>query len=276
MRGGQKQIYFLTGTSLDEIKKSPFLEKIQARGYEVLLGSEAIDEYLFQAIPMYEGSTLQNIAKTGVKFGDEDDDEKKELEEKYRPLMDWLKVVCKLFRIGGLKRAVADVVEKIEISDLLTKSPMAIVANQFGWTGNSERLMSAQAFQAAQANPMYNFQKSQKKIVQINHGHPVIEALLDKVNAGTTDEVTSDMARSLYEMALVRSGYDIANTETFASRMEKIIRHSLGVDEDAKADVTVKPAPAKGEEPVKKSVKSSDADDLEDDEMEATPFRDEL
>lgn len=125
---------------------------------------------------------------------------------------------------------------------------MAIVANQWGWTGNAERLMSGQVFKQQEQNYMMEFQKTQKKILEINDAHPVIKMLLKKVKDGETDAKITEMVRTLYEMALVRSGYGIPDTEKFAERMEKIVRGALGVDESEEAEVVVKPAERKEKE----------------------------
>ena len=225
MKKGQTQIFYLTGSSVDDIKKSPLLEKMLARGYEVLYCADPIDEYLWQQVTSFspksgETFTFQNAAKAGVKFGDEDDEAKKSKEtreEEFKPLTDWMKIArgflgnYLLFSNRNLPffLLVVDAVEKVEISDLLTKSPMAIVANQWGWTGNAERLMQGQVFKQQEQNYMMEFQRAQKKILEINDGHPVIKALLKKVQDGETDTKTSEMVRTLYEMALVRSGYGI-------------------------------------------------------------------
>ncbi|KAI9021941.1 heat shock protein Hsp90 family [Hyaloraphidium curvatum] len=223
MKKNQTQIYYLTGASVEEIKKSPLLEKILAREYEVLYCSDPIDEYLWQQVTTFspksgETYTFQNAAKAGLKFGDEDEEAKKTKEareEEFKPLLDWLKI------------ALIDVVEKVQISDLLTKSPMAIVANQWGWTGgclpmpdsipvgadgttgNTERLMQGQVFKQQEQNYMMEFQRQQKKILDINDGHPIIKSLLKKVQDGDNDDKATEMVRTLYEMALVRSGYGI-------------------------------------------------------------------
>lgn len=152
---------------------------------------------------------------------------------------------------------------------------MAIVANQWGWTGYAERLMAGQVFKAQEQNYMMEFQKAQKKILEINDGHPVIKQLLKKVQDGETDAKTSEMVRTLYEMALVRSGYQIPDTEKFADRMERVVRNALGVDESEEADVLIKPAEKKDREPIPpKEEKKEEA--VKEDKEDADPSHDEL
>ena len=94
LKKGQDSIYFVTCTSVEECQQSPFLERLVARGYEVLYMTEPIDEILVQHMPAYEEKMFQNIAKGDLKFGDETDDSKKEkelLKEKFSVLVSELK-----------------------------------------------------------------------------------------------------------------------------------------------------------------------------------------
>jgi heat shock protein 90kDa beta len=96
-RKGQKQIFYLAdlGKPIPHLAKSIFVEKLDARGYEVLLLNEALDEIMLQNLRTVKNIPFQDVAKIGLKFGDEDPeqemDEKKQLEEKFQPLLDWLK-----------------------------------------------------------------------------------------------------------------------------------------------------------------------------------------
>ena len=75
MPSWQAGIFFLAGESIEELQKSPFLERAKAKNVEVLLMGEPLDEYVVQNIPDFEGKKLLNLAKEGVKFGDESEDE---------------------------------------------------------------------------------------------------------------------------------------------------------------------------------------------------------
>lgn len=111
------------------------------KGFEVLYLTEPVDEYCVQALPEYEGKKFQNVAKEGVKIDDsEKAKERKEATEKeYEPLMKWLK-----------EDALKDKIEKATVSERLTTSPCALVASSYGWSGNMERIMKAQAYAKSQ------------------------------------------------------------------------------------------------------------------------------
>ncbi|KXS11474.1 heat shock protein [Gonapodya prolifera JEL478] len=255
MKSKQAQIYVMTGESIDEMKISPFVEKVVARGYEVLLAEDPIDEYLFQNIFEYEGKPFQNVAKVGLKFGDESEDEAKQLkdaEEKYKPLTEFLQATLSEF------------VEKVVISNRLTKSPAAIVASSWGWTAHTEKLMTSQAF-ANKDDQMAKIYRAQKKNLEINDRHPVIEGLLKKIEAGNPDPDTIDVARTVYETALLRSGYPLPDMEKFSSRIDRIVRAFLGVDEAEEAKVEITPAKPKSDEEKKDEKEKTLATDEDSD-----------
>ena len=75
-----------------QCKKSPFVERLLIKGYEVLYLTEAVDEYCVQAIPDFDGKKFQNVAKEGLNLDKDDKSQQKlkQLEKDYKPLMDWL------------------------------------------------------------------------------------------------------------------------------------------------------------------------------------------
>lgn len=235
---GQTSIYFLAGSSVEEIQASPFLERLTARGYEVIFLRDPIDEYAFQSMTDYEGKSFINAAKDGLKLegGDDNEEDEKALEEKFEPLLTYLKQTLK------------EHIDKATISTRLTTSPCALVAPQYGWSGNMERIMQAQAY-AKPDDPMTSFYLKQKKTFEINPKHPVILELLNKVSSGESGEETDDLAKILFDTATLRSGYTLKNPTEFALRIEKVLRTSLGVDLDAQVEVNEKKVPlAKKEE----------------------------
>ncbi|KAL7750822.1 hypothetical protein RI367_003779 [Sorochytrium milnesiophthora] len=232
MRKGQDSIFFVTGFDLDEISKSPHIEALVKRGYEVLYLSDPIDEYFTQAVTEYNGKKFANVAKGDLKFGDEDEETKQEQEElasKFQPLADWL------------GKTMSDKIDKAVVSNRLTDSPCALVASAYGWTGPMEQIMHAQ--KSAVDDYMFDFYAKQKKTLEINPRHPLIEALLAKVEDDATDEDVVDLALSLFDITSIRSGYQIKDTTAVARRLERAIRLGLGVDLKAKADVKLKEAP---------------------------------
>ncbi|ORZ16470.1 Hsp90 protein-domain-containing protein [Absidia repens] len=276
MKANQKSLYYLSGMTVAEIENSPFLEQLVARGYEVLFMVDPIDEMLVQNMPGYNGKMFVNVAKGVLSFGDEDGLDQDELDAttKYQPLFEWLKTTL------------ANHVDKVVSSKRLTKSPMAIVANDFGLTGHMERLMAAQGGESkSQQDMMLNMMKMQKKTLEINPAHPIIKTLLERVESEDVDSDMTDLVTVLYETTSIRSGYPLSDITGFTKRVETIIRRGVGVNLEDEAVVQVKEAAAKTKEEQEKDDellqqseeidKKNDAEDIDDDDLLAR-LHDEL
>ncbi|KAF8974761.1 Hsp90 protein-domain-containing protein [Flammula alnicola] len=244
---GQKQIFYLAemGKKPEDLAQSVFIEKLHARGYEVLLLTEPLDEILLGNLREWKNVPFQDVAKAGLKFGDEDLDpeeekaQQKELEEKYKPLIEWL------------KKEAGDAVRDVVLSNRLVKSPCAIVADQFGYTANVQKMMSASNAKGNRGGIMHDYAVKAKQL-EINPRSPLIEGLLRRVKDLPTDEDEQDVEAEdelrevtsiLIDGALVRSGFEVPDSNRFFTRVDRVLRRSLGVSETATVDETVKPAP---------------------------------
>ncbi|CAJ1056375.1 endoplasmin [Xyrichtys novacula] len=265
MKEKQDKIYFMAGTSRKEAESSPFVEKLLKKGYEVIYLTEPVDEYCIQALPEFDGKRFQNVAKEGIKFDESDKaKEKREaLEKEYEPLTTWLK-----------DKALKDKIEKAVLSQRLTNSPCALVASQYGWSGNMERIMKAQAYQTGK-DISTNYYASQKKTLEINPKHPLMKQMLKRVNEDAEDETASDLAVVLFETATLRSGYQLADTKAYGDRIERMLRLSMNVD----LDEAIEEEPEEEPEEAAEDDDSEDKEEVvdEDDEEESTKTdKDEL
>lgn len=259
MKEKQPAIYYVAGTSRQELENSPFVERLLKKGFEVLYLTEPVDEYCIQALPEYEGKKFQNVAKEGLKLdeGKKSEEVFKQLEEQFKVLIDWLKD-------NGLK----DLIEKAVISQRLTKSPSALVASQWGWSGNMERIMKSQAYAKAK-DPSQEFYAMMKKTFEINPRHPVIKELLRRVQDDPEDPVAKSTARLLFETATLRSGYSLSDQVGFAERIEGILRKSLDLSATAEVEDEMEVIEDDAEE------KKEDGEKKEDDEGVAEDETDE-
>uniref|UniRef100_A0A8C9MGB7 Endoplasmin n=1 Tax=Serinus canaria TaxID=9135 RepID=A0A8C9MGB7_SERCA len=228
MKEKQDKIYFMAGASRKEAESSPFVERLLKKGYEVIYLTEPVDEYCIQALPEFDGKRFQNVAKEGVKF--EESEKSKEsreaLEKEFEPLLNWMK-----------DKALKDKIEKAVLSQRLTQSPCALVASQYGWSGNMERIMKAQAYQTGK-DISTNYYASQKKTFEINPRHPLIKDMLRRVKENEDDKTVSDLAVVLFETATLRSGYMLPDTKEYGDRIERMLRLSLNIDLDAKVSLS--------------------------------------
>lgn len=251
MKPNQQHIYYIAGSSEDEVKKSPFVERLDKKGYEVLYLTEAVDEYAISALPEFEGKKFQNVAKEGFTL-DEGERAKERMEQQkttFEPLVKWLNDILK------------DHISRAQVSERLTESPCALVASMFGWTGNMERLAVSNAHQKSD-DPQRSYYLNQKKTLEINPRHPLIRELLRRVEVDTNDQMAKDIAVMMFRTATLRSGYMLRETASFADTVEQMMRKSLGISVDEMPEEEEEGSISDMEE----SEKTVDADEEKDEE----------
>lgn len=222
MKPKQERIFYMAGSSKEEVQKSPFVERLLRKGYEVLYLVEAVDEYAISAIPEFEGKKFQNVAKEGFSLTESEGgkEQLEQLKNTFEPLTKWLS-----------DDALKDQIAKATVSERLSDSPCALVASMFGWTGNMERLAVSNAHQKSD-DPQRSYYLNQKKTLEINPRHPLMRELLKRVNDDPSDPTAKDMALMLFRTATLRSGFMLRETADFAQSIEGMMRKTLGVPLD--------------------------------------------
>merc|ERR1712046_494889 len=218
MSDNQPGIYYVTGESKRAVETSPFLEKLKKKGYEVLYMVDPIDEYAVQQLKEYEGKKLLSATKEGLAM-QETDDEKKAFEEAKSKT----ESLCKL-----MKEVLDDKVEKVVVSSRLADSPCVLVTGEYGWTANMERIMKAQALRDATQSAYM----TSKKTMEINPTNQIIVALREKAEADQSDKTVKDLIWLLYDTSLLTSGFSLEEPATFASRIHRLVKLGLSIDDD--------------------------------------------
>eukprot|EP01025_Chloroclados_australasicus_P063193 TRINITY_DN8342_c0_g1_i4.p1 TRINITY_DN8342_c0_g1~~TRINITY_DN8342_c0_g1_i4.p1 ORF type:complete len:790 (-),score=166.72 TRINITY_DN8342_c0_g1_i4:242-2611(-) len=217
MKEGQKNIYFIAGQSYEEVSKSPFVERLLAKDYEVIYFTDPVDEYMMQHMFEYEDYNFMNAAKDELKMTDKDDKEKKaekQLKKQFDGLTKWWKE-----QLGD------EAVENVKVSRRLATTPCIVVTSKFGWSANMQRIMEAQALTDSQRQA---YMKG-RKILEINPRHPLIKELKSKVDADNESQVAKDMALMLYETALLESGFSLDNNKDFSQRVYALLKDQIGM-----------------------------------------------
>jgi len=224
MKEGQEKVYFFAQQdTVEAMRKSPLVEKLLKRDYEVLFMVDPIDEYLFQmgGISEFDGHSLVNVAKDNLQLEDEEDEEAdaEALEEEFSEVVDFLKETL------GRK------VMKVSVSKRLTSSPSALVASEWGWTANMAKLAKSQPL----ADNKMQMAMMSMKTLEINPHHPIVQELKARVEAD--DKVpAAATAQLLFDTAALSSGFEIEDPHEFAGRIHAILEQSLGLEPQAAAD----------------------------------------
>lgn len=258
MKSGQKDIFYITGPNKEQLEKSPFLERLKKKGYEVIFFMDPVDEYLMQYLMDYEDKKFQNVSKEGLKLGKDSKD--KELKESFKELTKWWK--------GALA---SENVDDVKISNRLDNTPCVVVTSKYGWSANMERIMQSQTLTDANKQAYMRG----KRVLEINPRHPIIKELRERVVKDPEDESVKQTAQLIYQTALMESGFMLSDPKDFAFRIYSSVKSSLNISPDATVEEEDDVEETEAETETKEAKGEAEAG-KDDTDTESSAFKDEL
>ncbi|MFJ2235082.1 molecular chaperone HtpG [Streptomyces sp. NPDC087859] len=210
MKDGQEHIYYLTGESRQSIENSPHMEVFKARGVEVLLLTDPVDEVWVDAVGEFEGKQLRSVAKgeidLDVQGGEQEDSAGDEQDEGYAGLLEWM------------KEQLGEEVKDVRLSTRLTVSPACVVSDAHDLTPALENMYRAMG----QEVPVT------KRILELNPAHALVRGLRQAYAEQEDRAELAETAQLLHGLAVLAEGGQPKEPARFvklvAERLERTLR----------------------------------------------------
>lgn len=201
MKKDQKEIYYITGDNLEQLKASPYTERVKQKGFEILYCTDPVDEWVLQSISKVDDKMLRSITKEGLDLDSEDekkakDEEVKEKEVEFKDLLQ------------TIQGAVSEKVKEVKISKRLVDSPVVLVSGAYDSSARLERMMESMG----QAMP------KSKRIMEINPSHAVFTRMKD-----LPEDRQKEWAEILYNQALLAEGSPLEDPMKFSQQISKLM-----------------------------------------------------
>ena len=214
MPSEQKEIYFITGESRQFLENSPHIETLRKAGYDVLLMTDPIDEWVLESINEFDGKKMVSAAKAKLETDskvskDLEETAKKASEEKGGKDL-----------IGKLKELLGDKVKDVKFSSVLTESASRLSGDDYDPSPYMQRIMKA----------LDKNSQDFKRILEINPSHPLTAALTKLVEKSPDNPKLKEFAEMLFDQALLAEGSPISDPALFAKRAADLM--TLGIEKE--------------------------------------------
>lgn len=204
MKEDQKDIYYVTATSMTEALKSPYMEAFSKKDYEVIVLFDDIDDFLFSGF-MYKGKKFQSISKGSIDLEKPDEAKKEKVKKEYGKLMDLIKDLLK------------DHIKDVRLSGRLTDSACCLVADEGDPDPHMEKLLKAMGQEVT----------ATKRILEINPDHPLLAAMNKIFEKNSGEAVLKDCIHLLYDQALLLEGSKPQDPSAFTQAVTRLMVENL-------------------------------------------------
>jgi len=201
MKSGQERIYYLIADSITAARGSPYLEQLRAKGIEVLLLADRVDEWMMGYVREFEGKRFKDVSRGDLELGTlEGAADKAAAEEAVKENKKLLK---------RIKDALDERVSEVKVSSRLADSPACLVLDEGDMGAQMRRILAATGQSVPEAKPA----------IEINVGHPLIKRL----DATTAEDEFGELALLVYDQAKLAESGAVANPGEFVRRLNKLL-----------------------------------------------------
>ncbi len=197
----QEEIYYMIAESRAMVENSPYMEQFKAKGYEVLVMTDPVDEILMQALPEYKGKKFKAIDRGELEVEKETETEKEQKEKENKDL------------VSFFKETLGDDVKEVRLSNRLKESPACVVGLEGQYGAQMERLMKEMGADTIK----------REAVLELNPEHEAIKTMRSKIEANPKDAVLAEYARLIFDGAMIAAGEKIKDPGAMLKRFASLI-----------------------------------------------------
>lgn len=219
MNENQKNIYYISGDDIDILKTSPFLDRFKKNGYDVLMMTDPVDEYMCQRLVQYKDNKLVCITKGDIELPNITDAEKEDLKKKQEEF----KSMC-----DHIKKTYSKDFTDVKITNKISDLPCIVSSPEYGFSANMEKIIKAQTLGQADSSTSYMLNK---RILEFNPYHSIVKKIKN-IDDSDEQKTSRDLLDLVINSALLYSGYQIINPVDFSKRVLNVVMVGLDIDEE--------------------------------------------
>ncbi len=197
----QPEIYYITGKTDENILQSPYLEAFRGKGYEVLVMTDEIDDFIMLDLQEYKGKKIKNVVKGSITLDQTGQAQKEKAKEKFEKLL------------AMIKEQLKDEVKDVRVSGRLTDSACCLVADEGGLDPQMEKLLRSMGQEVP----------GSKRILEINPSHQIFDAMNDLMSKDGNETTLKEYIGLLYDQALLLEGTKLKDPAAFAKAVSKLM-----------------------------------------------------
>jgi molecular chaperone HtpG len=202
----QKEIYFITGEDRETVVHTPYLELFKSKGWDVLLMTDPVDEFILPSLAEYKGKKL--VAADKSEIPSDKEKEQQESQKQFAPLFDAMKA-----KLEGVK--------EIRVSSRLKESASCLVSDKDTMSAHMERMM--------QKMGQMDESKKSDRILELNVDHPVVQSLKKIFDSNAADARIDAYSKLLYDQAVVAEGSKVKDPAAFAKLINDLLVQNAGL-----------------------------------------------